>query len=102
MLPSSLFRGHDVLLMSLEIPVDDGDPRVAAGFRGRDVHDLESRAGAGACRNLQVRELLASAPRDHAQPRGSADIGGNGAAAADEPDWKACGRRFVALGPRRS
>lgn len=97
-LPDALFREGDVLLVSLEIPVEtarralergrDGgmftilNPAPAPALDGPELRGLLARCRLVTPNRLEALRLTGMAPEE----------------VASEPDWSACGRRLIELG----
>jgi ribokinase len=97
-LPDSLFRCDDVMLVSLEIPVETA---IRALRRGKDAEmcTILNPAPVPAISESRLGELLAGAfiitpNRDEAL-----SLAGMALEAGTEPDWPACAHRLQALGP---
>jgi ribokinase len=101
-LPASVFRGEDILLVSLEVPVETA---VRALRRGSGagmqtiLNPAPAPAPAPAAGEKRVRELLSAATLITPNRHEALALAGLSETAGIEPDWHACGLRLQALGP---
>jgi ribokinase len=97
-LPESLFRKDDVLLVSLEVPLETAIRALRRGFEA-EMQTILNPAPAPALSEPEVRQLL-SAARMITPNRGEAlALAGMAEKPGAEPDWLACGLRLKAFGP---
>ena len=98
-LPASLFRAGDVLLASLEIPVETAIRALRRGIEA-GMRTILNPAPAPSLSESEATELLVGRDRDHTQPRRGAGAGRHGPPRHGvEPDWAACGSRLQQMGP---
>jgi ribokinase len=97
-LPASLFRKDDVLLVSLEIPVETAVRALQRGL-GAGMYTILNPAPAPALAEPEVRELLSAAIAITPNRLEALTLAGLDEKAGIEPDWSACGCRLKTLGP---
>ncbi|MGO9917483.1 MAG: PfkB family carbohydrate kinase, partial [Isosphaeraceae bacterium] len=97
-LPASIFRKDDVLLVSLEVPLETA---IRGLRRGCDagMYTILNPAPAPSLSGPEVRELLACAITITPNRVEALALAGMTAGAEVEPDWSACGFRLKAMGP---
>jgi ribokinase len=97
-LPATLFRAGDVLLASLEIPMETA---IRALRRGRDAEMMTilNPAPAPAIPKSKTRELLAAATMITPNRVEALALAGIEPDSALEPDWSECGLRLKEMGP---
>jgi ribokinase len=97
-LPDSLFRKDDVLLVSLEIPMETAIRALRRGFEAR-MCTILNPAPAPPLPTPEIQKLLA-AVRVITPNRGEAlALAGMAEHSGSEPDLDACGSRLRAMGP---
>jgi ribokinase len=97
-LPASLFRKDDVLLASLEIPVETAISALRRGFEAGMLTILNP-APAPAITQPEVRRLLSAVTVITPNRVEALALAEMPSEAATETDWSACGFRLVAMGP---
>jgi ribokinase len=97
-LPDSVFRRDDVLLVSLEIPLETA---IRALHRGRDagIFTILNPAPAPAISEARISELLSVAMAITPNRDEAMALAGVRPDPEAEPDWIACGQHLVAMGP---
>ncbi len=97
-LPASVFRKDDVLLVSLEVPLEAA---IRALRRGWDagMYTVLNPAPAPSLSKSEVRELLACAITITPNRVEALALAGMTLEAGAEPDWPACGFRLKEMGP---
>ncbi len=97
-LPASIFRKDDVLLVSLEVPLETA---IRALRRGRNagMYTILNPAPAPLVSEPDVRELLACAITITPNRVEALALAGLTPVAQAEPDWTACGFRLKEMGP---
>jgi ribokinase len=97
-LPDSLFRPDDVLLVSLEIPVETA---IRALRRGKDaeMYTILNPAPVPVISESRARELLSAAFMITPNRIEALTLAGMPPVASIEPDWPACAHRLQDLGP---
>jgi ribokinase len=96
-LPASLFRTDDVLLVSLEIPVETAIRALRRGFEA-GMFTILNPAPAPMLPQLELKELLSAAIVITPNRAEALALAGMAADAKAEPDWPACGFRLKELG----
>jgi ribokinase len=97
-MPSSLFRSGDVLLASLEIPVETSIRALRRGIDG-GMRTILNPAPAPSLSRSRVKELLAAATVVTPNRVEALALAGWTPEAGIEPDWAACGLRLREMGP---
>jgi len=97
-LPSSLFRKDDVLLVSLEIPVQTAIRALRRGFDAGMITILNP-APAPAVSEPEMRELLSAAIVITPNRLEALALAGMADDAGADPDWATCGFRVKKMGP---
>jgi ribokinase len=95
-LPESLFRKDDVLLVSLEVPVETAVRALRRGFQS-EMYTILNPAPAPPRSDPRIKELLAAA---HMITPNRVEALGLAGLADDAADWTDCGVRLQATGPK--
>jgi len=97
-LPASLFRAGDVLLVSLEVPLETARRALR---RGSDagMFTILNPAPAPTLADHEVRDLLSGAMAITPNRVEALALAGMSRVAGLEPDWSACGARLKGFGP---
>jgi ribokinase len=96
-LPASLFRQDDVLLASLEIPLETAIRALRRGLEA-EMFTILNPAPAPALSETEVRELLSATVVITPNRVEALALTGMTPEAGTEPDWPVCGRRLVERG----
>ena len=96
-LPDSVFREGDVLLVSLEIPLETAIRAIRRGFDA-GMFTILNPAPAPTLSESEVRELLEDVDVLTPNRVEAMALAGIAPDAPAEPDWAACGRRLVEMG----
>ena len=97
-LPASLFRDDDVMLVSLEIPVETATRALRRGYEA-GMCTILNPAPASALSESEVRELLRWALVITPNRGEALALAGIKPSEKSEPDWAVFGDRLKALGP---
>ncbi len=97
-LPSSLFRTGDVLLASLEIPVETSIRALRRGIEG-GMRTILNPAPAPSLTRSQAKELLSDATVITPNRVEALTLAGWTPEPGIEPDWAACGYHLREMGP---
>jgi ribokinase len=97
-LPDSLFRPNDVLLASLEIPIETVIRALRRGIEA-EMLTILNPAPAPALTASQMKELLSGARVITPNRVEALALAGLAHDVAAEPDWPACARRLLEMGP---
>ena len=97
-LPSSLFRTGDVLLASLEIPVETSIRALRRGIEA-GMRTILNPAPAPSLSRSRTKELLSVATVITPNRVEALALAGWTPEAGVEPDWAACGSRLSEMGP---
>ncbi len=97
-LPDSLFRKDDVLLVSLEIPLETASRALRRGWDAESFTILNP-APAPALLEVELRELLSGVMAITPNRVEAMAMAGMTQSEGSEPDWSACGFRLKELGP---
>jgi ribokinase len=98
-LPESLFRKDDVLLVSLEVPVETAIRALRRGFDA-EMQTILNPAPAPALSAPEVRDLLSAASCITPNRVEALALAGLNERAGVEPNWAACGSCLQAMGPK--
>jgi ribokinase len=98
-LPATLFRKDDVLLVSLEVPVETAIRALRRGIQA-EMYTILNPAPAPAISAPAVKELLAAALMITPNRLEALALAGMTDGAVVEPDWAACGFHLQAMGPK--
>jgi ribokinase len=96
-LPDSLFREDDVLLVSLEIPLETAIRALRRGIDA-EMFTILNPAPAPAISESEVRALLSVAMAITPNRDEALALAGMTPDSDSEPDWTACGHHLVAMG----
>jgi ribokinase len=97
-LPATLFRKNDVLLVSLEVPVDTAIRALRRGYQA-EMHTILNPAPAPTLSESEVRDLLSPAILITPNRLEALALAGMNERPGVEPDWAACGSCLQAMGP---
>ena len=97
-LPASLFRAGDVLLASLEVPVETASRALRRGFDAGMLTILNP-APAPTLPEPELKELLSAATIITPNRVEALALAGWAPESGTEPDWTACGLRLREMGP---
>ena len=97
-LPSAVFRPGDVLLVSLEIPIETALQALRRGFNS-GMCTILNPAPAPAIAELCIRELLSAATLISPNRHEALALAGWPADSENEPDWTKCGMALKERGP---
>jgi ribokinase len=96
-LPDSLFRAGDVLLVSLEIPLETAIRALRRGYEA-EMFTILNPAPAPAIPESEVRELFSAAIYITPNRLEAMAMAGIKPDADAEPDWGECGLRLIRMG----
>ncbi len=97
-LPASIFRKDDVLLVSLEVPLETAVRALRRGWAA-GMYTVLNPAPAPSLSEPEVRKLLACAITITPNRVEALALAGMTSGAGAEPDWSACGFRLKEMGP---
>ncbi len=96
--PSALFRQENVLLVSLEIPIETAVHALRRGFKA-GMYTILNPAPAPAIAEGLKRELLSAATLISPNRHEALALAGWPDSSESEPDWTKCGMALKELGP---
>jgi ribokinase len=97
-LPKSIFRRDDVLLVSLEVPLDTAMRALVRGYKAR-MFTVLNPAPAPGLTESQIEDLLVGVMAITPNRVEALALTGMKAETGVEPDWTACGYRLKEMGP---
>jgi ribokinase len=97
-LPASLFRKDDVLLASLEVPLETASRALKRGWDA-GMFTILNPAPAPPLVEAEVRALFSGVMAITPNRVEALALAGMNPSEGDEPDWSACGFRLKELGP---